>query len=94
MIAARARRVTNAMFVAAARALSELSPARRDPGASLFPALENVREVSRRVALVVALEAQRAGLAEETSAEELERRVAAKMWTPNYPRMRPRARMS
>jgi malate dehydrogenase (oxaloacetate-decarboxylating) len=43
-----------------------------------------VREVSRRVALAVGTEAQRAGLAEETTAEELSRRVAAKMWTPRY----------
>jgi malate dehydrogenase (oxaloacetate-decarboxylating) len=34
VIAAGARRVTDAMFVAAARALSELSPARHDPTAS------------------------------------------------------------
>jgi len=88
VIATRARRVTDAMFVAAARALSELSPARRDPTASLFPALEEVREVSRRVALAVGAEAQRAGLAEETSPEELERRVVATMWTPQYPRLK------
>jgi malate dehydrogenase (oxaloacetate-decarboxylating) len=73
------------MFVAAARVLAEFSPATNgEPGAPLYPSLEGVREVSRRVALAVALEAQRAGLAEETTAEELSRRVAAKMWTPRY----------
>jgi malate dehydrogenase (oxaloacetate-decarboxylating) len=88
VIAAGARRVTDAMFVAAARALSELSPARTDPTVSLYPPLEHVREVSRHVALAVGAEAQRAGLAEPTSVAELARRVDAAMWTPRYVRLR------
>jgi malate dehydrogenase (oxaloacetate-decarboxylating) len=85
VVASGARRVTNEMFVSAARVLAEFSPATNgEPGAPLYPSLEGVREVSRRVALAVAAEAQRAGLAEETTAEELSRRVAAKMWTPRY----------
>ena len=88
VIAAGARRVTDAMFVAAAEALSALSPARQDTAASLFPALENVRSVSRQVALAVGAEAQRAGLAEQTTSDELARRVDATMWTPQYVRLR------
>jgi malate dehydrogenase (oxaloacetate-decarboxylating) len=84
VIAAGARRVSDAMFVAAARALSDCSPARRDPQAALYPVVEDIRAISKRVALAVAAEAQRAGLAEPTSAEELERRVAAMMWVPQY----------
>jgi len=88
VIATKARQVTDAMFVAAARGLGELSPARRDPTASLFPALEDVRAVSQQVALAVGAEAQRAGLAEATTPEELERRVMAHMWTPRYRRLK------
>lgn len=88
VIASGARRVTDAMFVAAARALSTFAPVRRDPTASLYPAVEDVRAVSRQVALAVASEAQRAGLAEATSPEELERHVAAKMWEPRYVRLK------
>jgi malate dehydrogenase (oxaloacetate-decarboxylating) len=84
VIAAGARRISDAMFVAAARALSEWSPARRTPGASLYPALEQVRKVSRDVAIAVAKEAQRAGLAAPTSAHDLEKRTDARMWEPNY----------
>ncbi|MCM3900929.1 MAG: NAD-dependent malic enzyme [Pyrinomonadaceae bacterium] len=84
VIASGARRVTDAMFVAAARVLSELSPALNDPAAPLYPPLESVREISRRVALAVALEAQRTGLTQTTSADELERRLADKMWQPHY----------
>src|SRR4029077_16946128 len=66
VIASGARRVSNEMFVAAARALAEFSPALHDEAASLYPALENVRRVSRCVALAVGSEAVRLGFAEST----------------------------
>jgi len=84
VIASGAQRVTDEMFVAAARSLAEFSPALHDETASLFPALEEVRRVSRRVALAVAMEAQTAGLAERTTREEIEQRIDEKMWTPRY----------
>lgn len=86
VISSGARRVSNEMFVAAARALAEFSPALRDPAASLYPALENVRDVSRRVALSVAEEAQADGLAKKSSREELERIVDSNIWNPEYAR--------
>ena len=86
VIASGARRVTNEMFVAAARALAEFSPALQDPTASLYPALEGVRNMSRLVALAVAGEALRLGLTDAASPEELERRIDAKVWKPRYAR--------
>jgi len=84
IIATGARRVTDEMFVAAARALAEFSPALHDETAALFPALEEVRKVSRRVALAVASEAQRSGLAVATSRDDMEARIKQTMWTPQY----------
>jgi malate dehydrogenase (oxaloacetate-decarboxylating) len=84
VIASNARRVTDAMFVAAARALSELSPARRDSSQPLLPPLSEVREVAKRVALAVALQAQHDGLAEALPQDELLQRIEATMWTPEY----------
>jgi len=83
VIAARARRVTDAMFSAAARVLSEFSPALSDSDGPLFPPLEVVREVSYRVALAVGAEAVRAGLT-SIRPDSLERAVTNKMWTPQY----------
>lgn len=84
VLASGAARVTDEMFVAAALALSDVSPALADKKASLYPPLEQVREVSRRVALAVALEAQRCGLAEVTTQAELESRIEARSWSPDY----------
>jgi malate dehydrogenase (oxaloacetate-decarboxylating) len=71
------------MFSAAARVLSEFSPALRDPEGALFPPLEAVREISYRVALEVGATAVRTGLA-SMRLDSLERAVTSKMWTPHY----------
>lgn len=84
LLASRAARVTTEMFVAAALVLSEASPALKDPSAALYPPLESVREISRDVAFAVAKEAQRLGVAELTSTEELKRRIEEKVWTPHH----------
>lgn len=84
VLASGAQRVTDALFVAAARALAELSPALCEEGAPLYPRLENVREVSRLVALAVGREAQRSGLVPLMETGGLESRVDELMWTPHY----------
>ena len=89
VVASGARRVTDGMMLAAARALGEHSPARTDPSGSLLPALRDVRAVARAIATAVGLEAQRAGVAPKTSPEELRDRVAATQWTPEYRRTVP-----
>jgi malate dehydrogenase (oxaloacetate-decarboxylating) len=88
VIASGADRVTDAMFSAAARVLSEFSPALTDADAPLYPPVESVREISRKVAVAVGVEAQQAGLTKTTSLEELERNVRDKMWSPHYVRLR------
>ncbi|MEP7270093.1 MAG: NAD-dependent malic enzyme [Acidobacteriota bacterium] len=89
VIASGARRVRQEMFMAAARALAEMSPALRDQAASLFPPLTEVRSVAKHVAFAVGSEAQRLGVAETTGSDELMRRIEATMWSPHYAPYRP-----
>ena len=84
VVAARARRVTDGMIIAAARALGDQSPALHDASAPLLPRLTNVRAVAVEIAIAVGLEAQRAGVAPKTSEAELRQRVVATQWTPAY----------
>ena len=84
-VASGARRVTEGMILAAARALGENSPALKDPNAPLLPALTDVREVAAKIALAVGTEAQRAGVAPQTTEEDLRRRVISSQWSPSYP---------
>lgn len=87
VIASGGRRVTDSMFTAAAKVLSEFSPAANNRDAALYPPLEQVRDISRAVALAVGLEAQRLGLADVTSLDILKERVREKMWKPQYVRL-------
>jgi malate dehydrogenase (oxaloacetate-decarboxylating) len=85
LAASGARRVTDGMILASARALAEKSPALADATASLLPALPNLRQVAVHIATAVALEAQRSGVAPKSSEEELRTRVVATQWSPKYP---------
>jgi malate dehydrogenase (oxaloacetate-decarboxylating) len=90
VLTVKARRVSDAMFMAAARALADCSPTRKDPAGPLLPPLAESRRCSRAIALAVAAVAQREGLAASCTLEELERLVDAKMWQPQYLPLRPK----
>ena len=84
VIAAQAPRVTEGMFVAAARALSELAPVHGDPDGPLLPPLKSVRAVSRHVAVAVVRQALQEGVVESLDDATLQARITARMWTPRY----------
>jgi malate dehydrogenase (oxaloacetate-decarboxylating) len=83
VIASEARRVTDAMFMAAAKALAELSPAKHGES-RLLPPVSALRSVARSIALAVARQAQSDGVAQALSDEELSRRIDAQIWEPVY----------
>src|SRR5262249_56198235 len=60
-IAVRARRISDGMFLAAAKAIAAQSPTRRDADANLLPPLVAIRKLSFEVALAVARQAQKEG---------------------------------
>lgn len=84
VVAVNSSHVTDEMFVAAARALAELSPALKSPRASLLPPLGKIRDVSRKVALAVAREAVNQGLAYKFTEVEIVEKIEQKMWEPGY----------
>jgi malate dehydrogenase (oxaloacetate-decarboxylating) len=75
-----ARRVTDGMMLAAARALATHSP-----GTPLLPTFQELRRTVFEIAVEVGLEAQRAGVAPECDAEILRGKIAACQWEPAYP---------
>jgi malate dehydrogenase (oxaloacetate-decarboxylating) len=83
-IAAKAHRISDGMFLAAARTIAEMSPAKHDPQSNLLPPLVRSRELSFHVAMAVAKQAQADGLADIVSDEALAAAVKAKMWEPVY----------
>ena len=79
-----ARRVVDGMFMAAGLALRDVSPALKDPQASLLPRLEDMRNVSLYIAKAVAKEAIEQGIASDVSADEIEGFLQKTMWAPEY----------
>ena len=89
VVASGARRVTDAMMLAAARALAVNSPALGDPSASLLPPLTDIRRVAAQIAIAVGIEAKKEGFAPKVAEDELRQRVTAAQWTPVYPSFAP-----
>jgi malate dehydrogenase (oxaloacetate-decarboxylating) len=83
--ATRARRVTDGMFLAAARTLAKHSPAVADPAAPLLPALTGLRRAAVEIAFAAGEQAQREGLCLNSSAESLRNAIVSSQWAPVYP---------
>ncbi|MGC1547530.1 MAG: malic enzyme-like NAD(P)-binding protein, partial [Rhodanobacter sp.] len=84
VIAIGARRVTDAMFMAAGRALAALSPTTTDKHGHLLPPVDQLRSVSVAVAMAVAKQAQADGVADPCGDDILAKRIADRVWAPQY----------
>jgi malate dehydrogenase (oxaloacetate-decarboxylating) len=84
-IVTRASRVTDGMLLAAAEAIAELVDVTR-PGAGLLPAVENLRATSASVAVAVARQAAREGVAQVDLHDPVQA-VQDAMWEATYPRL-------
>lgn len=84
IISVKSRRITDKMFMAAAKALAAASPSLKNRDANLLPPLDQIREVSYQVALATAKAAIAERLCEPYSDEILEAAIKAKMWTAAY----------
>ena len=85
----KASRVTDAMFLAASKAISEfVTPAQEDMGL-LLPEMKDIRAVSVAVAKAVGMEARDAGLGRLLEDDQLEYIVNRAQWTPRYASYRP-----
>jgi malate dehydrogenase (oxaloacetate-decarboxylating)(NADP+) len=84
VIASGSSRVTNEMFMAAARTLAEQVSEDDLQQGSLYPPLKNIREVSAHIAAAVAAVAYFRGLAREAQPADLLRFVKSQMYEPRY----------
>ncbi len=84
-IVSRAKRISDAMFAAAANAVSSLVTVRQ-PGASLLPHIDDLRSVSVTVAVAVAEAADLEGIA-RVRLDDIVQQVQDAMWQPEYRRI-------
>jgi malate dehydrogenase (oxaloacetate-decarboxylating) len=84
ILVSRARRVTDGMIMAAAKALASLSPARADKTAPLLPPIADSRKTSAAVAAAVGRQAMAEGVADACDETEFAERIRAYVWQPEY----------
>jgi malate dehydrogenase (oxaloacetate-decarboxylating) len=84
LISAQARRVTDSMFMVAAKTLAKLSPTQKDKQGRLLPPVTGIPSVSIAIAIAVAEEARKEQLALLPAGENIEEAVRANVWEPRY----------
>jgi malate dehydrogenase (oxaloacetate-decarboxylating) len=84
IISSRARRVTDAVFMAAAKTLAGLSPTVKDKKGRLLPPVMEIPSVSVAIAVAVAEQARKEGLAQIDGEEDIEQAVRSNVWEPRY----------
>ena len=83
-IAVKATRMTNGMIRAACYALSKESPLLKQKGAPVLPALTEVNLVSYKIALAVAKQAVKEGVAGVDKNENIPKLINSTQWYPEY----------
>jgi malic enzyme len=84
----RAKRVTDGMFLAAAKALADQVTEADLAEVAVYPQLTRIRECSRAVACAVVRCAIEEGHADKDAQENLEQRIEKAMWFPEYRQIR------
>lgn len=83
-IAAKAKRLSEDMIWAATETLSHCSPAIQDKNAPLLPKLSEAKSISQQVALAVATQARKEGLAQIPDDMDLKKAIKLVTWEPRY----------
>lgn len=84
LLISEARRVVDALFLAAADAVAEFTYRAHATDQSLFPTMSELRPVSRHVALRVAQAARKEGVGQDVDDATLEKRLDDWCWYPDY----------
>jgi malic enzyme len=85
VLISEASRVTDSMFLAAARALAEYAQSHAAGDACLYPSLQDLRTVSRLIAFKVAQTARDEGFGQSLDDEALQAAIEDFCWFPDYP---------
>jgi len=83
-IACRARTISDSMFLESARVLAEMVSDENLATRTVYPPLSSIRQVSLAIAVAVAEQAYKEGLAQEVRPDDLEQMITNLMYDPAY----------
>ena len=83
-IACQATRISDGMFMAAAKTLAEISQRTERTNGNILPPVSALRDVAFEIAGAVASKAIEEGIAPHVGEAALTRRIESKVWTPAY----------
>ena len=86
-----AGRVTDSLFLAAAKTLAEFTCAQESWDGALYPSLRHLRQISRLIGFKVGQTAREEGFGRSLDDKEIESAIEDFIWSPNYPE-KPRSR--
>ncbi len=84
VLAARATGISDNMLMAASQALADISMEYEKAPGAILPPIKVIKEISEKIAYEVALQAVQDKLALPITAENLQRRLKANFWLPEY----------
>jgi len=84
VLAVSARRLTKEMILAAAHALCEFAPSKKDSFLPLLPSLDDAQIVAKQIAIAVAQCAIDSGYAQKNQDKDLKKLIEEIFWEPRY----------
>ncbi|GAB3234725.1 NAD-dependent malic enzyme [Psychrobacter pacificensis] len=84
VLAAQATSISDNMLMAASQALADISMEYQKAPGAILPPIKVIREISEKIAYAVAVQAVEDKLALPDTAENLQRRIEANFWLPEY----------
>lgn len=87
VMASRAKRVTDQMFLKAAQVLSQFSPILHNPYGSLFPRINQLPKISQAIAVAVGKVAIENELCDDPP-QDIQKAVEEAFWKPIYPEIK------
>ncbi|MEZ7502672.1 NAD-dependent malic enzyme [Psychrobacter sp. Arc29] len=84
VLAAQATGISDNMLMAASQALADISMEYEKVPGAILPPIKVIREISEKIAYAVAVQAVEDKLALPDTAENLQRRIEANFWLPEY----------
>ncbi len=86
VVAGKISQITEEMLIVASEVLAASSPVVQTGEGALLPALSDIAELSKKMAMAIIKQAQQQGFAEQVTNQDIESAISQNFWLPEYRR--------